>query len=180
MPGSRQEPAAKRRRLFVRALVANGHDAAKAYRAVYGDVKGARQSAHAMLKMPDVQAELRRLSEKQLAQADITAERVMLELGRRAFSDIRQCFDADGNLLPIADLTDDAAAAIDGIEIAVDGKDDDAKTVKIRRNGKDAALGLLARHFKIAGHELDETVGKALVFAERMAAARERARKMRK
>lgn len=168
------------RELFLRIYVAQGClDAQKAYIAAGYSPNGAKQSAHQTLKLPAVRARLEILLRKQLQKVDITADRVMLELGRRAFSDIREIFDADGNLLPLTDLPDDAAAAIDGIEI-VEEKDKGARTIKVRRSGKDAALGLLARHFKIAGHEIDESIGKALAFAERLAAAREREQRLRK
>ncbi len=168
------------RELFLRIYMAQGcTDAGKAYIAAGYSPNGAKQSASQTLKMPAVRARLEILLRKQLQKVDITADRVMMELGRRAFSDIREIFDADGNLLPMTDLPDDAAAAIDGIEI-VEEKDKGARTVKVRRSGKDAALGILARHFKIAGHEIDESIGKALAFAERLAAAREREARMRK
>jgi phage terminase small subunit len=168
------------RELFLRLYVAQGcQNAAKAYVEAGYSPNGAKQSAHQVLKDPAVRARLEILLRKQLTKVDITADRVMLELGRRAFSDIREIFDADGNLLPLTDLPDDAAAAIDGIEIVQEAAGG-AKTVKVRRSGKDAALGLLARHFKIAGHEIDESIGKALAFAERLAAAREREQRLRK
>lgn len=168
------------RELFLRIYVAQGcQNAGKAWVEAGYSPNGAKQSAHTALKEPRMQARLEILMRKQLEKADITADRVMMELGRRAFSDIREVFDADGKLLPMADLPDDAAAAIDGIEIIEDASDG-ARTVKIRRSGKDAALGILARHFKIAGHEIDESIGKALAFADRMLAARERVRTLRK
>lgn len=174
------KPLKGSRELFLRIYVANGcKSAAAAWVEAGYSPNGAKQTAHSALKEPAMRARLEILMRKQLEKADITADRVMMELGRRAFSDIREVFDADGKLLPLVDLPDDAAAAIDGIEISEDGKGA-GRTVKIRRSGKDAALGILARHFKIAGHEIDESIGKALAFADRLASARERVRTLRK
>lgn len=173
------EAAKHRRELFVRAYMTNGQDAGKAWVSAGGSQNGAKQSGYRVLQEPEVQAMLKAQLTRQLEEADITASRVMLELGRRAFADVRDCFDADGKLLPIAKLTDDAAASIDGIEVEVD-KDGRPTTIKIKRAGKDPSLAVLARHFKIVGSDLDETVGKALAFAERLGRARERARQLRK
>ena len=46
-----------------------------------------------------------------LKAADITAQRVLLELARVGFSDIRKIVDADGRLKALIDLDDDTAAA---------------------------------------------------------------------
>lgn len=178
MPNQHTRPRVNRE-LFVRYMVANGQNAAEAWVAAGGSEKGAKQSAHRLLQDPEVAAMLAKLVKRKLEQADITAERVMLELGRRAFADIRDIFTPEGKLRPVSELSADAAATIDGLDIEVD-KDGNVTTVKVRRMGKDASLGILARHYKIVGSELDETVGKALAFAERLGRARERVRQLRK
>jgi phage terminase small subunit len=166
------------RELFLRHYVAQGcQGLGAAYKAA--GFSGTRQTAHRLLQDPTMKARLAVLLKAELQKVDITAERTMMELGRRAFGDVRDLFDADGKLLPIAELSDAAAASIDGIEIEVD-KEGKPTTVKVRRSGKDAALSILSRHFKIAGHEIDEAVGKLATFAERLAEARERERKLRK
>lgn len=49
--------------------------------------------------------------------AEITREMVVRELGRIGFSDIRKMFTPGGNLLPIQDMDDEAAACLSAIEI---------------------------------------------------------------
>lgn len=168
------------RELFISHYLKNGGNATEAWIEAGGKAgSGARQNAHRVLQEPEVKKILGEKLKKTLEQADITAERVMLELGRRAFADIRDIFTPEGKLRPVSELSADAAATIDGLDIEVD-KDGNVTTVKVRRMGKDASLGILARHYKIVGSELDETVGKALAFAERLGRARERVRQMRK
>ncbi len=143
----------------------------------------------------DIQARIRELSEKMLKAADITAQRVMLELGRVAFADIRKVFNADGSLIPIHELDDDAAASIAGIEhetrvergpkklemdlatgeMVETREVTSVRTAKIKRFNKDAALGTLAKHFKIVGDEGDGVNALASALADRLKTARKRA-----
>ncbi len=143
---------------------------------------------------PEVKARIRELNEMSLKASDITAQRVMLELGRVAFADIRKVFNADGSLIPIHELDDDAAASIAGIEHEtrtergpkklemdlatgemVETRDvTNVRTAKIKRFNKDAALGTLAKHFKIVGDEGDGVNALASALADRLKTARKR------
>ncbi len=81
----------------------------------------------------------------------------MLEIARVAFSDLRKMFGIDGELKSIADLDDDAAACLAGVEILEEtASDPDADEVvrvgqvkKIKVFDKTKALEMLAKHFKI-------------------------------
>ena len=80
----------------------------------------------------------------------------MLEIARIAFQDVRKFFNEDGNLVPIHELDDDAAAAIAGMDIdelwAKDENGDSSQvgvTKKIKRFDKTKALEMLAKHFRI-------------------------------
>lgn len=87
--------------------------------------------------------------------AGVTQERVVKELARLAFLDIRKAFDDEGRLKPIVDLDDDTAAAIAGLEIEVERSrkpqtDEEiqlaTRTHKIKLSDKKGALDSLARH----------------------------------
>lgn len=146
-----------------------------------------------LFAIPEIAARVRELSENMLKASDITAARVMLELGRVAFADIRQVFAADGSLIPIHELSDDAAASIAGIEhdtkfettneLELDlatgemvkvKRRIETRTAKIKRFNKDAALGTLAKHFKIVGDEGDGVNALASALADRLKTARKR------
>jgi hypothetical protein len=99
------------------------------------------------------------LLRKQLELADITAERIALEIGRVAFSDPGQMFDANGGLLPIQDMPEDIRRCISGFDVekrtetvwnekANDGEGDFEKQIYIvmrpRLWSKNQALDTLA------------------------------------
>ena len=142
----------------------------------------------------DVAARVQELNDMQLKAADITAERVMLELGRIAFADIRQIFDEQGALLPIHEIGDDAAAALAGIEIEQTVQSDgfeyvtdlitgkrtkqkrykQVRIAKVKRYDKNSALTTLAKHYKIIGDEGDGINALASALGARLKGARER------
>ncbi len=93
-------------------------------------------SADVMCTRPEVRARVAELNDAMLKAGDITAQRVMLELGRVAFADIRTMFKKDGSPAPVHELDDDIAASISSI---------DSRSGKIKRFNKDAALGILAK-----------------------------------
>jgi hypothetical protein len=66
------------------------------------------------------------------------------ELAKVAFASMGDYFDADGNIRPIQDLSEDEKAAIWSIDITE--KPDGTKTTKIRLNNKLTAMEKLARH----------------------------------
>lgn len=113
-----------------------------------------------------------------------------MEIGRVAFGDIRGIVDESGRLKPLAELDDDTAACVSGIEVETrferDGVELDlvtgeakprfvsVQTAKVRRYDKNPALGLLARHFKLVGDEGDGLNAIANALAARLQEARKR------
>lgn len=139
-----------------------------------------RRQGHALLHRKDIDARIQEILHQRFSKAGITADRTMKELARIAFADIRELYDNAGNLLPVHELSDDAAATVGQIKIEVAGKGDGAggremvvtKTIKMA--DKMAALGLLARHFKIVGDEGDGVNALANLLADRLNSARRR------
>jgi phage terminase small subunit len=130
----------------------------------------------------DVQHRIAQLTNHAMGAAGISAERVMLELSRCAFSDIREVFDPVTNdLKPVHELDDDTAATLASIEIETtmqldaDGVRRPVSVRKIKRVDKMAALGLLAKHFKIVGDEGDGISALASALADRLKTGRQRA-----
>jgi hypothetical protein len=66
---------------------------------------------------PVVKDAVRRLVQAKLKQADLTVERVVLEIGRVALFDVRRLYDEDGQLLHVADLDEDTARALSGVKV---------------------------------------------------------------
>ena len=73
-----------------------------------------------------------------------TVDRVLEELSRIAFFDVRKIFDEEGNLRPVEELDEDTARAIAGVEVT-QMADGNTKT-KVRTIDKSKALETLARH----------------------------------
>lgn len=170
---------------FCREYVVDGDGQRSAIAAGYAP-KSARSRASIILRRPEVRERLAELNNKLLRDTDITAERVKLELARIAFADIRGIYKADGTLKAMHELDDDAAASIAGVDVeetTVPGKDGIAattiRTAKVKRFQKDAALRMLAQHFKLVGSEMDGAIGAAIEIGERMERARARLARMR-
>ena len=116
-----------------------------AIRAGYS-VKTAGQQGFDLLKNPEIQSRITKNMKKREERTEITQDRVLKELGRLAFLDIRKAFDDNGNLLPIKDMDDETAAAISGLEVVRAGEGFTDITSKIRLIDKKGSLELVARH----------------------------------
>lgn len=98
---------------------------------------------------------------RQLEKAELTAVRVLEELRRLSFSDVRGLFDELGNLRPLHTLTDEQAAAIASVEIvkknlaAGDGQTDTVHKLKVW--DKTRSLEMLAKHFGLLVDRLEHS-----------------------
>ena len=91
----------------------NATDAAR--KAGYSE-KTANEQAARMLTNTNIQEYLQTLQKARSERLEITADRVMLEVARLAFSDIRKLFNTDGTIKKIHELDDDTAAILSSIE----------------------------------------------------------------
>lgn len=107
-----------------------------------------RSIANKLMTNADIQAEISRKIDKRAARTEITADRVLLELSRLAFLDVRKAFNKDGSLKAIHELDDDTAAAVAGMDITEFGSGDEQSGVvkKIKLSDKKGALELVMRH----------------------------------
>ena len=150
----------KQRRFVAEYLVdLNGTQAA--IRAGYS-ARTAESQASTLLRNPKVRTAVSEGKAKQLAKADVTAQRVLNEIARLSFSDARKLFDESGNLKPLHELTDDEAAAIASVEIVVQPKrgaeDRDPDTIhKIKVWDKTRSLEMLAKHFGLLTDKVEHS-----------------------
>jgi len=109
-----------------------------------------------LINVPQVQRRVDELKAKAALRNDISVERVLKEIARLAFFDIRKLVNADGSLIAIKDLDDDSAAAIAGIDIASVGNKDIGvgEVVKFKLADKKGSLELLARHLGMLNDKL--------------------------
>lgn len=158
---------------FCQAVVATGNPS-EAYRqtvATSPDVKPGTvwSRSSELMARSEVQARIRELKQEAARYAHVTPGKIMAELGKIAFFDIRKTLDANGNMLPIQDLDDDTAAGIAGVEFKLDDLEIDQKldddgnvektrtrkttTAKVKLADKRAALTDLS---KLIGMQVDK------------------------
>lgn len=135
---------------FVQEYIIDLNATKAAIRAGYS-AKTADQQGPRLLGHPEIAKGIAAAQKKIADKAGITAERVLQELGRLAFADPRQLFDADGKLLRPSELSDDAAAALASIEVVTRkaGEGEVEYVAKTRGWDKNAALLTLAKHLKL-------------------------------
>ncbi|NBB11809.1 terminase small subunit [Pseudomonas sp. SLFW] len=132
---------------FVEEYLKDLNGTQAAIRAGYSQKTAAVIAAENLTK-PNVQAAIAEGMQKRSSRTGITADRVLQELGRLAFVDIRRAYNADGSLKPLHELDDDTAAAVAGMDVTEIGTGDDAIgfVKKIKLSDKKGALELVMRH----------------------------------
>lgn len=143
---------------FCREYVIDGNATQAYIRAGYS-AKGASQSAEKLLRKTEVSARIAALRAKVTDKLEITAERVLREAARLAFTDPRKFFNADGSLKPITELDDDTAAALasfESVEKAIPGGEGQTEQIrKFKVWDKPAALSMLGRHLNLFTEKLE-------------------------
>ncbi len=122
--------------------------------------KTAGVQAFDLLKKPEIAAALERQRNQHAKNTGLTVERVLQEAMRLAFFDIRKLTDAEGNPIPINQLDDDTAAAIQGLELATErSRDEDGSVTVVRKYkiaDKNAAVERLFKHLGLFQKDNDQ------------------------
>lgn len=144
---------------FAQAL-AKGLSASDAY--VAAGYKESRSAASRLSTNVNIEARVSELVSKGAEKAEATVERVLKELSRIGFSDLRRAFDENGRLLRPEEWDDDTAAAISSVEVVTrnmgDGEVEHVHKIKVW--DKNSALDKIAKHLGmfIERHEMSVTV----------------------
>lgn len=116
----------------------------------------AKVQASRMLNSPNVSAYLEMKRAEATAKADVNEADILSQLARLGFADVRKMVDKNGNLLPIHELDDDIAAAIDSVEVVTrhqpggDRENPEIEYVhKYRLTNKVKPLELLGKHLQM-------------------------------
>jgi phage terminase small subunit len=143
-----------KQRLFVAEYLKDKNAKQAAIRAGYAK-KTAETCGPRLLRSAQVKSAvtegLRKISDK----CEVTAERVIAELGRVAFSDLGSLYHSDGTLKGVHEWSEDARRAVAGIESEeiYEGFGQDRQNIgdlrKVKLWSKNHALETLARHFKL-------------------------------
>ena len=126
-----------------------------------------KRTAHSIgfenLKKPEIKKRIDQITKKTTDKLGITRERVLAEMAKLAFSNVKDLTHEDGSLKSIHELSDDAAASISSIEvdslfkIAEGGKGKPklktGTTNKIKLWSKDKSLHMLGEHLGILNGE---------------------------
>lgn len=108
----------------------------------------AKEQASRLLTNVNVQNYIQERQQEIKSSTNITQERVLQELAKIAFVDIREAFGPDNQLHDIRQLDDDTAAAlasVESVEMRSDGMVT-GETKKIRFHNKITALDLIGKH----------------------------------
>ena len=137
---------------FAREYIQDFNGARAAIAVGYSE-KTARAAGSRMLTKVIVRDRLAELAKAKMESLDVSTERILLELARIAFRDVRKLFDLEGNLKSIKDLDDDSAAAISSIDhdelFQYFGEGQRKKigtTTKVKMSDKVKALELLGKY----------------------------------
>ncbi len=152
MKAGKSKKLTDKQKRFCEEYLVDSNATQAAIRSGYSE-KTARSIAQENLTKPDIREYLRQLRQKQSDRTQISADRVLKEVSRIAFFDIRKAFDGAGNLLDPKDMDDETAATIASIETLytrVPGKKEVYEGVKkIRAWDKKGALELLMKHLQL-------------------------------
>ncbi|MGE0231419.1 MAG: terminase small subunit [Flavobacteriaceae bacterium] len=132
--------------------LAKGMSASEAY--VNAGYNESRSAASRLSTNVNIERRVAELVGKSAERAEASIARVIEELCRLGFSDVRKVMSPGGSLLPPQEWDDDLAAAIAGIEVVTrptGEKDADGRAVvenvhKIKLWDKNSALEKLAKH----------------------------------
>lgn len=145
--GAKQKPLNDKQSRFVDEYLVDLNATKAAIRAGYSQ-KTAYSQGFDLLKKPEIAAEIEKRRQLQAEKAGLTVERVLQEAMRLAFFDIRKLVGKDGHPLPLSDLDDDTAAAIQGLDVATIGNADVGigQVLKYKIADKNSAIERLFKH----------------------------------
>lgn len=125
-------------------------------RAGYAET-GAGQNASLLMNNHKIKATISKLQKDRAKRLELDADKVLAQISRLAFSDIRGIFDGADGLRRVAELDDDTAAAVQSIKVTKkpSGEQDEhgnqqyEDVVEYKLADKKAPLEMLAKHFEL-------------------------------
>jgi len=137
-----------RHEIFCRGLV-EGKSADRAF--VDAGYKPGRNNASRLRSKENIRTRVAELQNRGLRRHDVTVDRIIEAYAKIGFSDIREMFDASGNLKLPCELPDNIAGAICSLEIVTvqKGKGAVEHVAKIKLGDKRAALADMGKHFNM-------------------------------
>lgn len=126
--------------------------------------KTANEQAGRLLANVSVRTRIKELQAERAGRSEVNADRVLTQLARLAFGDLRSLFRDDGTLKDPKEWSDDAAALVGSVETeeevtpSKDGKPPVVtRTRKVKRIDPNRALELLCKHLGMITDRLSVT-----------------------
>ncbi len=142
-----------KQRLFVAEYLVDLNATQAAIRAGYG-TKAAAVTGHENLRKPNIAAAVQVAMQERIARTEVTADRVVKELARLGFTDMRDFVEwgKDGVLKfkPSEELSDDDGPAVTEVKLTPTQY---GTTMQIKLGHKDSALRALAEHTGVLGKQ---------------------------
>jgi phage terminase small subunit len=152
-----------KQRLFCAEYLVDLNGAAAARRAGYSE-KTARTIAQELLVKAEAIAVIQAMMDERAKRVQVTADAVITECAKLAFSDVRQLFDPQsGEMLPPDKWPEGIAAAVASVEVEelMGGSGPDRAqigwTKKVRLWNKPQALEMLGKHLKLWVERMEHT-----------------------
>jgi phage terminase small subunit len=156
------ETLTEKQRVFCEEYLIDLNATAAAKRAGYAE-KNARTTAQQNLEHPACIEYLNKLVKARSERTQITADNVITETAKLAFSDLRKLFDDAGALLPVNQWPADMAAAVSAVEVdeLFEGYGENrvqvGYTKKVKLWDKPRALEMLGKHLKLWVERMEHT-----------------------
>ena len=141
--GTSKAAAATRRRLFIEAYLANGHNATQGAISAGYSAKTAGSQGQRLLKDVNISGALAVRAEKVARVVGLETKRTLQEVAWIAHGDPGEIYDENNQLLPIKQMPLYVRATIAGI----DHDKDTGRVIRIRFWDKNAALEKAMKHF---------------------------------
>jgi len=150
----------ERQRSFAREYLVDLNGTQAVLRAGYHcSAETAAVTAYRLLRDPQIAALVANANAIRARKTELTAERVLAEIVRIAFSDLGEVFTAEGALRPIGEIPEDARRALASVEtVERQVEADDGPVVrsvvrKVKLHDKLRALELAAKHLGLLAHD---------------------------
>jgi len=149
-----------RQERFVQEYLIDLNATQSAIRAGYSP-NTANEQGSRLLTYVSVRSAIEEAKKKRQERVEITQDRVLQELARIAFFDLRKLYREDGSLKPVSELDDDSAAVLASIEVVESnrgGQDGESSALEYVKKAKvfdkGTALTLAMRHLGMLNDKL--------------------------
>lgn len=153
----------EKQEIFVREYLVDLNATQAAMRAGYSE-RTAHSQGQRLLKHVEVAAAIAAAQDKRAERVAFDADRVLLEIGRIATSDLRRAFNDDGGLKNPSAWDDDTAAAISSVKVVTrrapgGGEDAEVEYVtELKLWDKNSALDKAGKHLGMFREQIDVNV----------------------